>query len=84
MEIRPEILSGVRVVLREAEGRVEVNFFCSVEASQQVLTAIAQREATEMARRCRRDLLVRVQADDEDRERDSSGRARGFEVLAVA
>ncbi len=83
-EIRPEVLPGVRVVLQETNGRVQVDFICSVDASRHVLSEIAQREASEMARRCRRDLLLRVQTDDEDPDLDPVLRSRSIEVLGIA
>jgi hypothetical protein len=83
-EIRPEVLPGVRVVLQENNGRVQVDFICSVDASRHVLGEIAQREASEMARRCRRDLLLRVQTDDEDPDLDPALRSRSIQVLGIA
>ena len=83
-DIRPEVLPGVRVVLHESNGRVQVDFICSVDASRHVLSEIAQREASEMARRCRRDLLLRVQSEDEDSDLDPALRLRPIEVLGIA
>lgn len=83
-DIRPEVLPGVRVVLQESNGRVQVDFICSVDASRHVLSEIAQREASEMARRCRRDLLLRVQSEDEDSDLDPALRLRPIEVLGIA
>ena len=74
MEIRPEILPGVRVLLHELHGRIQVDFICSVEASRRALGAVARREAGELARRCRRDVLVRIQAEDD-------GHQSGFDLL---
>ncbi len=84
LEIKPEILPGVRVVLQEVKGRVQVDFICSVQASHQVLGAIAQREAADMARRCRRDLVLRIQVDDEDPDREMLADVRTIEVVGTA
>ena len=83
-DIRPEVLPGVRVVVQESNGRVQVDFICSVEASRHVVSEIAQREASEMARRCRRDLLLRVQVEDEDPDLDPALRSRAIEVWGIA
>ncbi len=84
LEIKPEILPGVRVVLQEVQGRVQVDFICSVQASHQVLGAIAQREAADMARRCRRDLVLRIQVDDKDPDREMLADVRTIEVVGTA
>jgi hypothetical protein len=83
-DIQASVLPGVRVVLQEANGRVQVDFICSVDASRHVLSEIAQREASEMARRCRRDLLLRVHTEDEDPDLDPALRPRAIEVLGIA
>lgn len=66
LDIKPELIPGVRVILQEVGGRVQVDFICSVEASRQRLGAVAQREATEIARRCRREMVLRVLTETED------------------
>jgi hypothetical protein len=83
-DIRSEILPGVRVVLQESNGRVQVDFICSVEASRHLVSEIAQREVSEMARRCRRDLVLRVRAEDEDPDGDPALRPPAIEVWGIA
>lgn len=66
MELKDELLPGVSVVLQELEGRLQVDFICSNEDSRQRLNAAAQANASTLAERLRRPVLVRVQTDDED------------------
>jgi hypothetical protein len=66
MELKDDLLPGVTVIVQELEGRLQVDFICSVEASRLRLNEAAPSQAHELAQRLRRDVLLRVQTDDED------------------
>lgn len=71
VELRHELMPGVRMVLQEAGGRVQIDLICAVEASRSRLSAISSREIGDIARRCKRDLLVRVQSEESADAEDS-------------
>jgi len=72
LEFKADFLPGVTAIFQKAGGRIQVDFFCAVEASRQLLGAITRREVGEVARRCRRDLLLRIHAHDEEQAETSS------------
>ena len=66
MELKDDILPGVSVTVQELDGRLQVDFFCSVESSRLRLNDAAPDQSRELAQRLARDVLVRVQTDDEE------------------
>ncbi len=66
MELKDDVLPGVTVVLQEQDGRLQVDFICSVEASRLKLNTAAPEQAQTLAQRLQRDVLLRVQTDDEE------------------
>lgn len=66
MQLKEEVLPGVTVAIQECEGRLQVDFICSVEASRLRLNQEAPVHARTLADRLQRDVLLRVQTDDED------------------
>lgn len=66
IELKDDVLPGVSVTVQELDGRLQVDFTCSVESSRIKLNAAAPGQAQELAQRLRRDVLVRVQTDDEE------------------
>lgn len=66
MQLKEDVLPGVTVAIQECEGRLQVDFICSVEASRLRLNAEAAAHAQTLAERLQRDVLVRVQTDDQD------------------
>lgn len=77
MELKDELLPGVTVEIQETEGRLQVDFFCGVEASRHRLNAAAPEHAPRLASRLGRDVLLRVQTSD-------PGQPCLFEVAAHA
>ena len=66
MELKDDVLPGVCVAIEEREGRLQVDFICSVERSRLKLTDALPDMAHTLAERLRRDVLMRVQTDDEE------------------
>ncbi|HZY20516.1 MAG TPA: hypothetical protein VFE82_18750 [Ramlibacter sp.] len=66
MELKDDHLPGVTVVVREADGRLQVDFVCSVEASRLRLNAAVPEQAPLLAQRLARPVLLRVQTDDDE------------------
>lgn len=66
IELKEDLLSGVSVAIQELEGRLQVDFFCSVEDSRQRLNRALSRLADTLAHRLGRDVLMRVQTDDDE------------------
>jgi hypothetical protein len=66
IELKDDVLPGVSLTVQELDGRIQVDFFCSVEDSRMRLNEAASAQANELAQRLARDVLVRVQTDDED------------------
>ena len=66
MELKDDLLPGVTVAIQELEGRVQVDFLCSVESSRLRLEAAAPDQARQLAERLQRAVLLRIQTDDED------------------
>ncbi len=66
MELKDDLLPGVSVAIQELEGRLQVDFVCSVEGSRQKLNRALPDLAATLARRLGREVLMRVQTDDED------------------
>ncbi len=77
MDLQEDTLPGVTVVIEEKEGRLQVDFLCRQEPSRLRLVAAAPDQAPQMAQFLRRDVLMRVQRDDEQDP-------RLFEVAATA
>lgn len=77
MDLQEEALPGVTVVIEEREGRLQVDFLCREEPSRLRLVAAAPEQAPQMAQYLQRDVLMRVQKDDEQDP-------RLFEVAANA
>ena len=80
LEFKADFLPGVTAVVQQAGGRVQIDFFCAGEASRQFLSAITRREASDMARRCRRDVLFRIHSHDEEQTESVSV----LEILGAA
>lgn len=59
-----EVLPGVSIVIDEAEGRLQVEFTCSVEASRLRLNEALPRMSPALAQRLARPVLMRTQTDD--------------------
>ena len=66
MELKDDLLPGVTVVIQELDGRLQVDFICSVESSRLRLNEAAPEQARSLAERLRRDVLLRVQSDDDE------------------
>jgi hypothetical protein len=66
MELKDELLPGVTVVIQELDGRLQVDFICSVESSRLRLNEAAPEQARSLAESLRRDVLLRVQTDDDE------------------
>ncbi|MFD0669020.1 hypothetical protein ACT80S_14965 [Ramlibacter sp. MAHUQ-53] len=66
MNLKDDLLPGVTVSIEEIEGRLQVDFLCRDETSRRRLVRAAPLQAPELARQLRRDVLLRVQADDEE------------------
>ena len=66
MELKSEVLPGVTIAVQEAEGRLQVDFICSVESSRLRLNAAIGVQAQTLAERLHRPVLLRVQTDDEE------------------
>lgn len=77
MDLQDEVLPGVTVVIEEQQGRLQVDFLCRQEPSRLRLVAAAPEQAPQMAQYLRRDVLLRVQRDDD-------ADPRPFEVAANA
>ena len=66
MALKDDLLPGVTVVIQELEGRLQVDFICGVESSRLRLNQAAPEQARTLADRLRRDVLLRIQTDDDD------------------
>ncbi len=66
LELKGEVLPGVSVSIAQVEGRLEVDFTCSVERSRLFLTQALPELARTLAERLQTAVLVRVQTDDEE------------------
>ena len=66
MELKDDLLPGVTVVIQELEGRLQVDFVCSVESSRLRLNQAAPEQARTLAERLGRDVLLRIQTDDDE------------------
>lgn len=66
LELKDDLLSGVTIAIQELEGRLQVDFICSVESSRQKLASALPDLAATLAQRLGREVLLRVQTDDED------------------
>lgn len=66
MELKNDALPGVTIAIQEAEGRLQVDFICSVESSRLRLNGAAPGQAQTLAERLQRPVLLRVQTDDLD------------------
>lgn len=66
LELKDDALAGVTVAIEEIDGRLQVDFFCATEPSRRALNDALPAMATSLAERLRRDVLMRVQTDDED------------------
>ncbi len=66
VDIDEEVLPGVTLVIEESEGRLEVEFTCANEESRLRLNDALGWQASELARRLARDVLMRTQTDDPD------------------
>lgn len=66
MQLKDDVLPGVTVAIQECDGRLQVDFVCSVEASRLRLNEEASSHARTLADRLQRDVLVRVQTDDDE------------------
>lgn len=66
MELKSDVLPGVTIAIQEAEGRLQVDFICSVESSRLRLNAAIPAQAQTLAERLQRSVLLRVQTDDDE------------------
>ena len=66
LEIKDDLLPGVTIAIQELEGRMQVDFVCSIESSRQKLVSALSDLSTTLAHRLGREVLLRVQTDDED------------------
>lgn len=66
MALKSDVLPGVTIAVQEAEGRLQVDFICSVESSRLRLNAAIPVQAQTLAERLQRPVLLRVQTDDEE------------------
>ena len=66
MALKSDVLPGVTIAIQEAEGRLQVDFICSVESSRLRLNAVVPAQAQTLAERLQRPVLLRVQTDDEE------------------
>jgi hypothetical protein len=66
MALKSDVLPGVTIAVQEAEGRLQVDFICSVESSRLRLNAAIPAQAQTLAERLQRPVLLRVQTDDEE------------------
>lgn len=64
MELSDDVLPGVTVAIQEVDGRLQVEFICSVPASRLRLEASVPQEAQPLAQRLGRDVLLRVLDDN--------------------
>lgn len=69
LEMKEDALPGVTVVIEEVGGRMQIDFTCSVEASRLRLNEAVPEVAPDVAVRLERDVLMRVQTDDEEDRR---------------
>ena len=84
IELKGEVYAGVWISLQEVGGQVQVDLVCASEAARLQLGALVLREADAMARRCRRDLLVRVVGDPRDDDDTDRPTAAVTEVVGRA
>lgn len=80
--LKGEALAGVWVTMHEAEGRIHVEMRGGTEAARAQLEAMARREIDSLARRCKRDLLIRVGAEEDPEGADAD--LSVIEVLGLA
>jgi hypothetical protein len=66
IEIKDEVLPGVSVAVQELDGRLQVDFVCCDENSRLRLSRALPESAATLAQRLKRDVLIRVQTDDEE------------------
>ena len=66
MELKDDVMPGVTLAIEERDGRLQVDLICSVESSRIRLNEALPSLASTLARRLGRDVLMRVQTDDED------------------
>ncbi|MBS1196648.1 MAG: hypothetical protein H6R18_433 [Proteobacteria bacterium] len=66
MDLKDDLLPGVTVTIQENEGRLQVDFICSIESSRLKLSRALPELANTLAQRLQRDVLMRVQTDDDE------------------
>lgn len=66
LELKDDCLPGVSVAIQENEGRLQVDFFCRLEAPRRQLNRALPTLAQTLAQRLQRPVLLRVQTTDED------------------
>lgn len=66
MELKGDVLPGVTIAIQELEGRLQVDFICSIESSRLRLNAAIPAQAQTLAERLQRPVLLRVQTDDDE------------------
>jgi hypothetical protein len=64
IEIDPRLLPGVQVNIHFMDGRLQVEFNCSQDASRRRLRSVASREVAGAANRLGVDVLVSLRSDD--------------------
>ena len=66
IDLKDSALPGVTLVIQEHEGRLQVDFVCREEPVRVQLNREADGHAALLATRLRREVLLRVMADDEE------------------
>lgn len=66
LDLKDEALPGVTVAIEEIAGRMQIDFTCSVETSRLRLNEAVPEVAPDLAGRLNREVLMRVQTDDEE------------------
>lgn len=69
LDLKEDALPGVTVAIEEVGGRMQIDFTCSVEASRLRLNEAVPEVAPQVAGRLERDVLMRVQTDDDEDRR---------------
>jgi hypothetical protein len=66
MTLRDDVLPGVTVTVQQAAAQLQVVFECSVRASRQLIDRCAPAVARSLARRLGRDVVLQVEAVDDE------------------
>jgi hypothetical protein len=66
IDIQDDQLPGVTLTVQQIDGRLQVDFVCSVDVSRLHLNRAAPDLAAQLAERLSQDVLIRVQTDDDE------------------